>query len=296
MGSAPPTSVPRGTWCHLAVPGPPGRMGLAPGEVHVWRLDLDVPATQVAQLNQTLDDDERARGAYLKFDADRSHFILAHGLVRCLLGSYLGLAPEAVRYDRAPRGKPRIRAGLRDTDLPLRFNVSSSDETALLAVSLDREVGIDVEKIRAERDCIGIAGRFFSPRETATLRRLGGQEQVSAFYRCWTRKEAYVKATGDGMFLPLNSFDVPVDSPDVPLLPGRSHVVFSSGGEADRRRWEMIDIPEIAGYAAALVVESDGFSARAPGNPWTREEPEVRCRFTRLRSCGWCASHREDRQ
>jgi 4'-phosphopantetheinyl transferase len=257
MGSVPPTSVSLRTWCRLAVPCPPRRMRLAPGEVHVWRLDLNVPATQVSELNRTLDDDERARGARLAFDADRSHFISAHSFVRRLLGSYLGLTPEAVRYDRAPRGKPHIRVSPRDTNLPLRFNLSSSDDTALLAVSLNREVGVDIEKIRSERDCIGIAERFFSPRETATLRRLGSQERTPAFYRCWTRKEAYVKATGDGMFLPLNSFVVPVGPPDLPLASERPDPVFSSVGEAGQRRWKMIGVPEIAGFAAALVVESD---------------------------------------
>jgi len=231
-------------------------MRLAPGEVHVWRLDLNVPETQVSELNRTLDDDEQARSARLAFKADRSYFIAAHGLVRHVLSCYLGLMPDAVRYDRAPRGKPRIRTGPRDTHLPLRFNVSSSDDTALLAVSLDREVGVDIEVIRGERDCMGIAERFFSPWETAALRRLGNQERIPAFYRCWARKEAYVKATGDGMFLPLDSFVVPVDPPGPPLTPERPQPVFFSAGGAGRGRWTMIGVPEIAGFATAVLVES----------------------------------------
>lgn len=257
MGRVPPSSGSLRTWCHLTVPRAPGRIRLAPGEVHVWRLDLNVPQTQVSELNQILDDDEQARSARLTFEADRSYFIAAHGLVRHLLGSYLGLIPDAVRYDRAPRGKPRIRTGPRDTHLPLRFNMSSSDDTALLAVSLDREVGVDIEEIRGKRDCMGIAERFFSPWETATLRRLGNQERIPAFYRCWARKEAYVKATGDGIFLPLDSFVVPVDPPTLPLTPERPQPVFFSAGGVGRGRWTMIGVPEIAGFAAAVVVESD---------------------------------------
>jgi 4'-phosphopantetheinyl transferase len=232
-------------------------MRLVLGEVHVWRLDLNIPAAVVSQLNRTLDEDERAQVACLLFDADRSHFVAAHGYVRRLLGSCLGLTPEALRYDHDPHGKPRIRIGLRDTKTPLRFNLSSSDDTALLAVSLDREVGVDVEKVRTERDSIGIAERFFSPREAAALRRLADQRQVPAFCRCWTRKEAYVKATGDGMFLPLNSFVVSIDSPYVPLAREKPEAVFSSAGEVSQRRWKMIGLPESAGFTAALVVESD---------------------------------------
>ena len=270
--------VPAGTWRRLAVLFPPHRLRLPHCEVHVWRLDLNVPATQVSQLNQTLDDDERARGARLVFYQDRSRFIAAHGFVRRLLGSYLGLTPEAVRYDIAPRGKPQVRAVRRDAVVPLRFNVSSSDDTALLAVSLDREVGVDIEKIRPRRDCLGIAERFFSPRETSALRRLGDQEQTSAFYRCWVQKEAYVKATGQGMFLPLDSFAVPVGPPDLPAVPERPQPVSSSAAEVGLRRWTMIGVPEIAGFAAAVVVESSEVNSAHPVPE--QPPPAVRCSYS----------------
>lgn len=256
MSSASPTPVLSRNWHRLAIPHPPRRARLAPGEVHVWRLDLNVPAGEVSQLNQTLDDGELARAARLLFDADRRRFISAHGFARRLLGSYLGLTPEAIRYEHAPHGKPHLQTTLRATEPPLRFNLSSSDDTALLAVAWDREIGVDVEKIRAERDCMGIAERFFSPWEVAALRRLPDRRRVPAFYRCWTRKEAYVKATGDGMFLPLDSFAVPVDPPHMQPVREEPGAVFPSAGEVGQQRWKMIDVPEIAGFAAAVVVES----------------------------------------
>jgi 4'-phosphopantetheinyl transferase len=162
----------------------------------------------------------------------------------------------------------------------LRFNLSSSDDTALLAVAWNREIGVDVEKIRAERDCMGIAERFFSPWEAAALRRLPDQQRVPAFYRCWTRKEAYVKATGEGMFLPLDSFAVPVDQPHMQPVREEPAAVFPSVGEVGQERWTMIDVPEIAGFAAAVVVES----GRAHSQHSAAEQRDLVAQFLVVRS------------
>ena len=153
-----------------------------------------------------------------------------------------------VRLARAPRGKPYLA----HDGVDLRFNLSHSEDTALLAVARAREVGIDVEENRPGRDWLGIARRFFSPAEAAVLAELPSSEREAAFYRCWTRKEAYLKACGAGMSMRLDSFEVS-------LAPGEPPALLRSARGADEaRRWPLFEVPAGAGFSAALAVESRG--------------------------------------
>ncbi len=219
-------------------------------EVHVWRVDLDgVPEGAVAS---SLSADERERAGRFRFERDRRRFVVARGVLRRLLGRYLDREPARVRFGYGPRGKPFVAAGG-----GLRFNLSHSAGLALLAFGWRREVGVDVERVRPVPEAEDIARRYFSRWEEAELRRLPAGERQAAFFRCWTRKEAFVKATGDGLSRPLDGFDVT-------LAPGEPARLLRLAGEpaAGHRFW-IEDVSPGRGFAAALAVE--GSPARVIG-------------------------------
>lgn len=235
--------------------------GLRPGEVHVWaaRLD-DLPE---ADLLVQLSVDERERARRFAFERDRRHFTSARGFLRILLGRYLGRDPSTLRFAVGPRGKPFLSG----SEGP-RFNLSHSGGLALLAFAVDRELGIDVERERPMPDAEDIARRYFSQREQEEILRLPREERGSAFFRCWTRKEAFIKATGDGLARPLDEFDVT-------LSPGEPARLLRVDGEpgAAHRFW-LEDLRPAAGFAGALAVA--GRPERVVRRAWGKELGEVR--------------------
>jgi len=227
--------------------------GLDPGEVQVWAVCLDdLPE---AALRIPLSADERKRGGRFHFEHDRRRFVTARGLLRVLLGRYLDVDPAGVRFAHGPRGKPFLAEGD-----GLRFNLSHSGGLALLAFARDRELGVDVEQERPLPEAEDIARRYFSAREVAQLRRLRADERAAAFFRCWTRKEAFIKATGDGLSRPLDAFDVT-------LGPGDPARLLHVRGEPETaRRFWLEDLQPVAGFAGALAVE--GPRARVVRRVW----------------------------
>jgi 4'-phosphopantetheinyl transferase len=216
-------------------------------EVHVWRAWLDVPTCQVESHLQTLSADERARADRFCFQRDRTQFIVARGLLRNILGRYLGLAPDQLCFAYTLHEKPALTEA---AGAPaLRFNVSHSHCAALIAVTHDREIGVDIERIRVEAADIEIARRYFSSHEVAALEALPAHSRVEAFFRCWTRKEAYIKARGGGLSIPLDQFDVfPV--------PGEPAVLRQTNADPQEAgHWSLRDLNPSPGYAAALAVE-----------------------------------------
>jgi 4'-phosphopantetheinyl transferase len=178
------------------------------GEVHVWEWNFAGPEKPSEADLQVLDGQERKRTARFYFAPDQVRYSLCHANMRRILASYLGKLPQSLVYRESEGGKPELALGA--TDAPLRFNLSHSKSIALLAVTLDSEVGVDVEDVRPiERD---VAKRFFSPAEVASLSLLDGEEWLHGFYRCWTRKEAILKVEGVGLRIPLNSFDVSISA------------------------------------------------------------------------------------
>jgi 4'-phosphopantetheinyl transferase len=216
-------------------------------EVHVWRAWLDVPTSQVESHLRTLSAEERARADRFCFQRDRRQFIVARGLLRSILGRYLGLAPDRLCFTCSLHEKPALTEAAGGP--ALRFNVSHSHRAALIAVTRERETGVDIESIRVEAADIEIARRCFSPREIAALEALPAHLRTDAFFRCWTRKEAYVKARGGGLSIPLDQFDVS-------LAPGEPAVLLQTRADPrDAGRWSLRDLDPGPGYAAALAVE-----------------------------------------
>jgi geranylgeranyl reductase family protein len=220
------------------------------GEVHVWRVPLDFRADRTPALRAVLDAEELARANRFVFARHRGRYIAAHGIVRELLGRYLGRASAALRFERAPHGKPYV-VGARDRwGRPIRFSLSHSGDAALIAVSVDREVGVDLEAVR-ERDVLGIARHFFSEVEVTALRRLPRHQQLTAFYRCWTCKEAYLKACGTGLAMRLDSFDVTFE-------PGaRPRLARSERAPDEPSRWTITDLEPSGDFAGALVAAGE---------------------------------------
>jgi 4'-phosphopantetheinyl transferase len=233
---------------------PPQPLGLGSDEVHVWRARLDVIAAQVEALAQTLATDERARAQRFHAARDRTHYIVARGLLRAILGRYLDEQPERLHFCYSAHGKPAL-AEEQAADA-LRFNVSHAHGLALYALTRGREIGIDLEHIRADVTGEDIAARFFAPREVGMLQALPAQRRLEAFLTLWTRKEAYVKARGDGLSLDLTRFDVSGALVE-PAAP-----VTSDAERHDLRRWSLRDLAPGPDYVAALAVEGRGWQLR----------------------------------
>jgi 4'-phosphopantetheinyl transferase len=233
---------------------PPEPLMLGNNEVHVWRASLDLPASQVRSLQHTLAAEELRRAGRYHFPRDREHFTVARGLLRDILGRYLKTPPGQLRFCHHPHGKPGL-AGETGGER-LCFNVSHSHGLALYAVTRGRAVGVDVERIRPDLSEEDIAERFFSPREVAALRALPTNMQPAAFFHCWTRKEAYIKATGKGLSIPLNEFDVS-------LTPQEPATLLNVNGEPhEALRWSLQELSVDSGYAAALAVEGHSWQLK----------------------------------
>ena len=210
------------------------------GDVHVWKADLNCTPEALARLESTLNEEERIRADRLVFERDRNQFVAARGILRTILGRYLHCSPGGVLFAYEPDGKPRLC----ESTVPVRFNISHSQGLALLAFARDHEIGIDIEAMRIDIDAEEIATRFFSLTEQTELRALRPEHRTEGFFLCWTRKEAYVKARGGGLGIPLDSFSVS-------LTPGTPATLRSLDGE----RWTLRSFRPSPGYAAAVVAE-----------------------------------------
>lgn len=221
-------------------------LALAADTVHVWRLDLEPEAAARSGLWAVLDADEAARAAAFVFERDRDRFVAAHALLRQILGAYLGAPAADLGFVHGPHGKPALASPWSASDL--RFNLSHSQAVGLCAVTRGHDLGVDVEGIRELDDLEALAERVCSARERAALDRLSGPARRSAFFHVWARKEAFVKALGEGLSYPIERVDVAL-APTVPArLEGRARDARGEG------HWWVLDVPVDTGYAAALVV------------------------------------------
>jgi 4'-phosphopantetheinyl transferase len=236
------TVHPSSSW----LPAPAG-LALPRDEMHIWRASLDLPRQQVQALLQTLAPDEVERAQRFRFAEDSDRFIVARGLLRAILGRYLHVPPEELRFCSGSCGKPALAIQFEGSGI--QFNLSYSHSLALYAVTRDRRVGIDLEYVRPIPDARQIVERFFSPKERSILSALPPDEQLETFFRCWTGKEAYLKATGEGLSFPL-------DQVDVALAPGEAQMQLAvSGDPSEAAHWSLTELCPGPGYAAALAVE-----------------------------------------
>jgi 4'-phosphopantetheinyl transferase len=231
----------------------PKRVELAADEIHVWRANLEGEESVIRQFEETLSIDEKARANRFFFQRDRNRFIAARGILRELLGRYLNRAPAGLEFDYGPQGKPVLRA--ESSRQSVQFNVSHSHGMALLGFAVGRHLGVDVELVRSfagER----IAERYFAPQEVLELKRLPAALQDEGFFLCWTRKEAYIKARGEGLHVPLKSFHVS-------LTPGEPERLQTS----DKVDWSLRSLRPDPQCVGAVVGEGKGWKLR--GWSWT---------------------------
>lgn len=179
---------------------------LTPGEVHLWWASLDVPEATAAALDKVLSTDEHERAMRFVFPRDRRRFVVARATLRRVLARYLAREPAEIRFAYGSRGKPRLRPA--SAVRVVEFNVAHSNALVVCAVSCNQRVGVDLEQLRPMHDLPQVAAVAFSRSEQKKLFGLAPEQQLLGFFNCWTRKEAYVKARGDGLFLDLDAFDV----------------------------------------------------------------------------------------
>jgi 4'-phosphopantetheinyl transferase len=227
---------------------PSAGLELGAGEVHVWSVQLDPPPAEVERLGRSLAEDEWARAHRFRFEKHRRQYVVGRGALRALLAAYLGTRPEAVRFRYGPRGKPFLESDLESAG-GLQFNLSNSDEMALVGFVRGPEIGVDIEYLRSMPDCEQISERFFSESERRVLRGIPGRAKEEAFFNCWTRKEAYLKAVGEGLAAPLDSFDVTLAPEDPPRM-------LTLEGDPERAaRWFFHHLVPAEMYVGAVAIE-----------------------------------------
>jgi len=210
--------------------------------VHIWPVWTHAPDAVVEQFQLLLAPDETDRAGRFRFVHLQQSFILARGALRVLLGRYLNTAPGRIQFSYGSKGKPAL-AGLNR----LQFNATHSGDLALFAFTMDCEIGVDVEQIRPMPDIEDVAKRFFCAEESAELMSLPAGQREHGFFLCWTRKEAYIKATGDGLSTPLDAFRVTL-RPDEPAA-----MVHLERDPIAAHAWTLQDVSPAPGYAAALA-------------------------------------------
>jgi 4'-phosphopantetheinyl transferase len=223
---------------------------LAEKDLHIWRADLDLPIIGFQKLYQTLSVDERVRAKRFHFEKDRRRFIVGRGILRMVLSCYLSVEPYQLQFCYGKNGKP----ALADTfgKGSILFNMSDSEGLALYAFARDHEIGVDIEHIRYIPEMDQIAEQYFSARENAVFRSLPESKKREAFFSFWTRKEAFMKAKGEGLGLGLNQVEVS-------LTPGEQATLLSvNSNPQEASRWSLQDLDPGPGFTAALAVQGHG--------------------------------------
>ena len=233
---------------------PPSVLELESHQVDIWRVCLNIPTDLLSMLESIISADESARAARFYFPSLGARYIAAHGFLRDILARYLDLDPRTLSFSTNDYGKPRLSEVF--SKYVLDFNLSHSRDFALIAVTGGRQVGVDVEYMREEDSRAEIAARFFSEREVSDLRSLPPEQQETTFFHCWTRKEAYIKAHGLGLALPLDSFDVS-------LFPEEPAILRATRPDPqEANRWTLKHLEVWPRYAGAVAVEGKDLDFR----------------------------------
>ena len=226
---------------------PPPDLDLPSNEIHVWYAFLDQTTHLLHTFEEMLSIDEKVRAHRFYFERDRKRFIARRGILRNILGRHLDVEPSSLQFCYGKNGKPALAKTYGKGDI--RFNMSHSEGIAVYAFTRGREIGVDIERIHEIPEMDRIAERFFSTRENAVFCALPKSKRKEAFFDCWTRKEAFIKAIGDGLSRPLDKFDVSL----VPDEPAR--LLRIEGDPKGPSRWSIQELKPASGLAAAFAVE-----------------------------------------
>ncbi len=229
-------------WVRAAAP-----LTLTDKELHVWRAPLDLSPALLQRMAKTLSANENERAGKFLITRARERFVAARGILRQMLGMYLGLHSEKIEFRYGPQGKPSLSA---THNSKVSFSVSHSQTMGLFAFAEGREVGVDIEEVKADFKGMQIASHFFSGEEIAGLAKLPPDQADKAFFECWTGKEAYVKARGEGLSLPLRDFSIG-------FVNGKQVLRDEVG-----RAWSCYGLKPAPGFAGAVVATGEGWSLR----------------------------------
>ncbi|MEA5551454.1 4'-phosphopantetheinyl transferase HetI [Anabaena cylindrica UHCC 0172] len=225
------------TFNHIWLPAPTD-LTFSPDHVHIWKINLNQPESQIQSFRETLSSGEIARAERFYFPEHRQRFIIGRGSLRAILGRYLSVNPSQIEFDYQQRGKPILAAKFADSGV--FFNLSHSQDLGLCGVSYQRLIGVDLEYVRPMSDLESLAKRFFLAKEYEVIKLLSPQQQEQVFFRYWTCKEAYLKATGDGL--------VQLEQIEIYLTPTESAQLLVSGD------WVLKELVPADNFAAAVVV------------------------------------------
>jgi len=226
---------------------PSADLSLSEKEIHIWCAALDLPIINFEKLNEALCREERLKAERFHFERERRRFIVGRGILRRILSHYLSIRPVDLQFSYGENGKPGLTNSFRNGRID--FNMTRSEGLALYGFARDRQIGVDVERIRDLPEMDRIVEIFFSERENDIFRSLPENRKKEAFFRCWTRKEAFIKATGNGLSQSLDRFDVSI-SPDEP-----ARLLGIEGSSKGTTRWSIQDLKPAPGFAAAFAVE-----------------------------------------
>ncbi|GAB4550424.1 MAG: 4'-phosphopantetheinyl transferase superfamily protein [Pleurocapsa sp.] len=230
-------------WCE-----PPHELILSEDGVHIWRANLALPTVEIARLTSFLSSDEIARANKFKFEIHKTRFIAARGILRELLANYLQINPLSLEFSYSDRGKPYLASSI--SSRSLQFNLSHSQDYALYGFTRYRPIGVDLEYLREMRDVVKIAERFFSSQEFELIASLSNEEQQTTFFKLWTAKEAYLKATGEGLSGSL-------DKIAISLTPESRLSLLSVKGDGQAAaNWLMTSFIPTTDYVAAVAIET----------------------------------------
>jgi 4'-phosphopantetheinyl transferase len=233
---------------------PQSELMLVEKDIHIWQADLDLTIIDIQKLYRTLSIDERVRAERFRFEKDRRRFIARRGILRTILGSYLAVKAGELPLCQRKNGKPEIAD--RFGEGTLHFNLSHSNGIALFAFARDSEVGVDIEYKRDIPEMEQIVERFFSKRENEVFRSLSACQKRDAFFNCWTCKEAFVKALGEGLSWPLDKFEVS-------LVPGEpAKLVRVEGDSREASHWSIQDLSPAPNHAGAFAAKKNMFEMK----------------------------------
>lgn len=234
---------------------------LPKGSIDFWHCDLASDKVHLNKYLEVLDKNELKKANGFKFKADKDCYVITRGVLRILLGRYLNEEPSAIRFDYTPYGKPIL-----SHKNSLHFNVSHSGTKSVLGFVNDSEIGVDIEKIKDDFEVLDIANRFFSLMEIKTLSKIPGSEKNRAFYRCWTRKESFIKAEGSGLSFPLDKFTVSLDHDK------KAELLTTDWDALEKDNWSLFSYVPDSGYIGAIAtrqpIDSVKYHRWTPFQPW----------------------------
>lgn len=234
---------------------PPSDLTLKADEIHIWIGELDQPVSEFHRFFQSISNDERVRAGRFHFQEKANRFIIRHGMLRMILGRYMGVKASELRFHHGRHGKPVLSEAFGQENI--HFNLSHSEGVALFAFARDHEVGVDIEHIRDIPEMEQIIKRFFSAREQVFYRALPQDKRRDAFFHYWTSKEAFIKALGEGLSRSLEKIDVA-------LVPGEENVLpMRTGKPCEESGWLIHPMRPAQEYAGALAIQRENFTLRS---------------------------------